>query len=233
MGSRWVRAVGGFLAEKEDEEMILDVVQTRKELREAEFKILRGGVNVGSAFLKGTLGSIDANVIVDLFGVTYELHRDTWQVSPDPKMIKYCRPYKVGILPRAKQLGVVTYVERKLGWFKTRTYLSFTSGSDVYEGYALGMGKECIKVPVYLKNKLIAEIDSDNIIDNECYKYRVYCKKNEYSIPAILMTVYFYVIGCFKTGEKVYKSKRIIYSKTTDKFLLSKYDSKFTKGIRV
>lgn len=64
MGSRWVRAVGGFLAEKEDEEMILDIVQTRKELREAEFKILRGDVNVGSAFLKGTLGSIDANVIV-------------------------------------------------------------------------------------------------------------------------------------------------------------------------
>lgn len=64
MGSRWVRAVGGFLAEKEDEEMILDIVQTRKELREAEFKILRGGVNAGSAFLKGTLGSIDANVIV-------------------------------------------------------------------------------------------------------------------------------------------------------------------------
>ena len=148
-------------------------------------------------------------------------------------MIKYYRPYKVSILPKAKQLGVVTYIERKLGWFKTRTYLSFTSGSDVYEGYALGMGKEGLKMPVYLENKLIAEIDSDNIIDNECYKYKVYCKKNEYSAPAILMTVYFYVIGCFKTGEKVYKSKRIIYSKTTDKFLLSKYDSEFTKGIRV
>lgn len=38
MGSRWVRAVGGFLAEKEDEEMILDVVQTRKELREVNLK---------------------------------------------------------------------------------------------------------------------------------------------------------------------------------------------------
>ena len=233
MGGRWVRAVSGFLTEREEKEMILDVVQTRKELREAEFKILRGGVNVGSVFLKGTLGSIEANVIVDLFGVSYELHRDMWQVSPDPKMIKYYRPYKVSILPRAKQLGVVTYVERKLGWFKTRTYLSFTSGSDVYEGYVLVMGKEGLKMPVYLKNKLIAEINSDNIIDNECYKYRVYCKKNEYSIPAILMTVYFYVIGCFKTGEKVYKSKRIIYSKTTDKFLLSKYKSEFTEGIGV
>ena len=233
MGGRWVRAVSGFLTEREEKEMILDVVQTRKELREAEFKILRGDVNVGSVFLKGTLGSIEANVIVDLFGVSYELHRDMWQVSPDPKMIKYYRPYKVSILSRSKQLGVVTYVERKLGWFKTRTYLSFTSGSDVYEGYVLVMGKEGLKMPVYLKNKLIAEINSDNIIDNECYKYRVYCKKNEYSIPAILMTVYFYVIGCFKTGEKVYKSKRIIYSKTTDKFLLSKYDSKFTKEIRV
>lgn len=233
MGSRWVRAVGRFLEERKEKEMILDVVQTRKELRKAEFKILRGGVNVGSAFLQGTLGSIDANVIVNLFGVTYELHRDTWQVSPDPKMIKYYRPYKVSILPKAKQLGVVTYIERKLGWFKTRTYLSFTSGSDVYEGYALGMGKEGLKMPVYLENKLIAEIDSDNIIDNECYKYKVYCKKNEYSAPAILMTVYFYVIGCFKTGEKVYKSKRIIYSKTTDKFLLSKYKSEFTEGIGV
>lgn len=70
MGSRWVRAVGRFLTEREEKEMILDVVQTRKELREAEFKILRGGVNVGSAFLKGTLGSIDANVIINLFGVT-------------------------------------------------------------------------------------------------------------------------------------------------------------------
>ena len=50
MGSRWVRAVGGFLAEKEDEEMILDILQTRKELRKAEFKILRGGVNAGVRF---------------------------------------------------------------------------------------------------------------------------------------------------------------------------------------
>ena len=225
--------VWGFLAKRKEKEMILDVVQTRKELREAESKILRGCINVGSVFLKGTLGSIDANVILNLFGVTYELHRDTWQVSPDPKMIKYYRPYNVSILPRAKQLGVVTYAERKLGLFKTRTYLSFTSGSDIYEGYTLGMGKEGLKMPVYLKNKLIAEIDSDNIIDNECYKYRVYCKKNDYSVPAILMTVYFYVIGCFKTGEKVYKSKRIIYSKTTDKFLLSKYKSEFTKGIGV
>lgn len=233
MGGRWVRAVGGFLTGREEKEMILDVVQTRKELCKAEFKILRGGVNVGSMFLRGTLGSIDANVIVNLFGLTYELHRDMWQVSPDPKMIKYYRPYKVSILSRSKQLGVVTYIERKLGWFKTRTYLSFTSGSDVYEGYALGMGKEGLKMPVYLKNKLIVEIDSVNIIDNECYKYRVYCKKNEYSVQAILMTVYFYVIGCFKTGEKVYKSKRIIYSKTTDKFLLSKYKSEFTKGIGV
>ena len=94
MGGRWVRAVSGFLTEREEKEMILDVVQTRKELREAEFKILRGGVNVGSVFLKGTLGSIEANVIVDLFGVSYELHRDMWQVSSDPKMIKYYRPYK-------------------------------------------------------------------------------------------------------------------------------------------
>ena len=163
--------------------MILDVVQTRKELREAEFKILRGCVNVGSVFLKGTLGSIDANVILNLFGVTYELHRDTWQVSPDPKMIKYYRPYNVSILPRAKQLGVVTYAERKLGLFKTRTYLSFTSDSDISEGYTLGMGKEGLKMPVYLKNKLIAEIDSDNIIDNECYKYRVSSNANGISMP--------------------------------------------------
>lgn len=213
--------------------MILDLIQTRKELFTAEFKILRGGVNVGNVFLKGTLGSMEANIIVNLFGVTYELHRDTWQVSPDPKMIKYYRPYKVCILPKTKQLGVVTYVERKIGWFKTRTYLSFTSGSDVYNGYALGMGKEGFKTPIYLKDKLIAEIDSDNVIDNERYKYSVYCKKNEYSVPAVLMAVYSYIIGGFNPGEKVYKSKRIVYSKTTDKFLVSKYDSEFTKGIRV
>ena len=213
--------------------MILDVVQTRKELFTAEFKILRGGVNVGNVFLKGTLGSREANVIVELLGVTYELHRDVWQISPDPKMIKYYRPYKVSILPKTKQLGVVTYVERKIGWFKTRTYLSFTSGSDVYEGYSLGMGREGFKTPIYLKDKLIAEIDSDSIIDNEYYKYMVYCKKNEYSVPAILMAVYSYIIGGFEPGEKVYKSKRIVSSKTADKFLLSKYDSEFTKGIGV
>lgn len=229
MSSRWVRAVSGFLTEREEKEMILDVVQTRKELLEAEFKILRGSVNVGSAFFRGTLGSIDANVIVNLFGVTYELHRDTWQVSPDPKMIKYYRPYKVSILPKSKQLGVVTYIERKLVWFKTRTYLSFTSGSDIYEGYALGMGKEGLKMPVYLKNKLIAEIDSDN----ECSKYRVYCKKNEYSVFAVVMAVYSYIIGGFETGEKLRKAKRIACSETPDKFLPSKYNSKFAKGIRL
>lgn len=229
MGGRWVRAVSGFLTEREEKEMILDVVQTRKELREAEFKILRGGVNVGSVFLKGTLGSIEANVIVDLFGVSYELHRDMWQVSPDPKMIKYYRPYKVSILSRSKQLGVVTYIERKLGWFEKSVYLSFTSGSDVYDGYRLGMEKECSKMPVYLKNKLIAEIDSDN----ECSKYRVYCKKNEYSVFAVVMVVYSYIIGDFEAGEKVRKAKRIACSETPDKFLPSKYNSKFAKGIRL
>lgn len=227
----WGSGVSGGIGG--EEEMILDLIQTRKELFTAEFKILRGGVNVGNIFLKGTLGSMEANIIVNLFGVTYELHRDTWQVSPDPKMIKYYRPYKVSILPKTKQLGVVTYVERKIGWFKTRTYLSFTSGSDVYNGYALGMGREGFKTPIYLKDKLIAEIDSDNVINNERHKYIVYCKKNEYSVPAVLMTVYSYIIGGFNPGEKVYKSKRIVYSKTTDKFLVSKYDSEFTKEIRV
>ena len=213
--------------------MILDVVQSSMEMYAREFKILRGGVNVGNVFLKGSLGSMDARVVVDLFGVTYEMHRDTWCVSQDPKMIRYFRPYRVSVLPRSTKLGTVTQIDRKLGWFKRRSYLSCVIGSDVYEDYGICLGNDGFKSFIYLKDKPVAEIDMDNTVVDERYNYKVYCKDARDSVAAVLLTVYSYILAGYHPGEKVTKSMRITYSKTTDKFMLGKYVSDFTKGIKV
>lgn len=206
--------------------MILDVEQISKDFFAAEFVIKRDNAEVGRAFLKGHLGSIEAKIKGNYYGRVFYMD---FSKAAGFKSKKCFRPYF--ITDDYCKEGVIYQAERKLGLFKGYSYREMRYCNDIYEMYSLGLGKEGYKSPIYLGDRQIAQIDMDCVVKNQLFKYKIYAIDNSFARIAVLFCLYFYVSGVYSSGEKVISSETKYYTVTKNKALLEKYDKEFVKTI--
>lgn len=207
--------------------MILDIIQTSKELFSAEFRIIENGLQIGSFYLKGSLGSMEAEIFFEFKGIRFKL------VNKRLKGINtgvVFRPYIIYSYNN-ESAGYVYQTEVKLGLFKGYSLRKMDFGGRSLELYCVGMGKDGYKFPIYEGEKQIAEIDKGCVVYNELHEYRLYAVDEASAMISAMLCAYLYVSGPYTPGEKVTRSVVKSSTVTTNKLLKAKYNPDFVSGI--
>lgn len=206
--------------------MILDVVQVSKDLFAASFVVKRGSAQVGNFSLKGRLGSMEANISGKLFEHSFDMR---FGKSDNIDVARPFRPYIID--ENGVQNGVVYQTKFNGGLFKKFDYHQMKKSGITYDLFPIGLGKDGSKSPIYQDNAQIAQIEKDCIVYNDLHTYKIFAQ-DEFSCKiAVLFAIYMYINAGYRAGEKAITSTVKVVTKTTNKLLLEKYNSDFTKYI--
>lgn len=206
--------------------MILDVVQVSKDLFAASFVVNRGNIQIGNFSLNGKLGSMEAKITGKLFEHNIDMY---FGKTDNIDVAHPFRPYTInknGVIN-----GVVYQTKFNGGIFKKFDYNQMKKAGITYDLFPIGLGKEGCKCPIYDFNTQIAQIETDCVIYNDLHIYKIFAQDEFSSEIAVLFAIYMYINAGYKPGEKAITSTVKVVTKTTNKLLLQKYNSEFTKNI--
>ena len=206
--------------------MELLLKQKNKDLYSGEFEIIDNNQVIGNIYFKGQLGSME----VSLNGSFYDKSFFFFFVNkffPGPK--KNFRPYN--ILENNNVVGNIFQSIIKNTLFLRSYYHLCTYNNKEYISYPIGLGKKTISA-IYCDNTQIAQIEHDNTVYNDLHNYTIYCESRDTAFISILIACYTYIIKAYKAGQKVISSKVISFDKTTNKYLLEKYNPNFVDNIK-
>lgn len=206
--------------------MILDVIQTSKELFAANFIVNRGNMQVGTFELKGGLGTMEVRVHGTIFEQVIDM---TFGKTDDIEVSHPFRAYQ--IYKNGIYNGVVYQTTSDERWFKKYGYHQMKKSGVTYNMFPVGLGKNGIKSPIFQDNSQIAQVEKDCVVYNDLHIYKIFARDEFTSEIAVLFTIYYYINVNYKAGEKTITSTYKTISKTTNKLLLKKYNSEFTKYI--
>lgn len=208
--------------------MILDIIQTSKDLVTAEFVIKHGEKQVGSFSLKGSLYSMEADIKGILYNRTVFFMTRNKAVKSKEK--EHFRPYSV--LEFGKESGLIFQAEKKISLFKGYGYYEMNCYENTYTMYAIGMGSEGAKFPIYCENIQVAQIEKDCVVYDGLHNYKVYIKQDDLVDVVVWLCAYLYVTGMYTPGEKIIHGKTKTVSITTNKVLKEKYNPEFINSIK-
>lgn len=208
--------------------MILNIIQTSKGLVTADFIVKHGEKEIGSFSMKGSLLSIEA----DIRGILHDCPRFTMMSvkAVKSKEKEHLRPYI--ILELGKESGLIFQAKKKISLFKGYSFYEMRCFGNTYTMYAIGMGNEGGKMPIYCGDTQIAQIEKDCVVYNGLHNYKVYIEQNVPIKAIIWLCAYLYVTGPYKPGQKIISGKTKTISVTTNKLLKEKYNPKFTENIK-
>lgn len=216
------------ITDREAKLMILDIIQTSKELVTADFIVKHGEKQVGSFSLKGSFHSMEA----DIKGVLYNraVFFMTRHKAVKSKEKEHFRPYS--ILECGKESGLIFQAERKISLFKGYGYYEMNCYGNTYTMYAIGMGSAGAKFPIYCENTQVAQIEKDCVVYDGLHNYRVYIKQDNLVDVVVWLCAYLYVTGQYTPGEKIIRGKTKAVSTTTNGFLKEKYNPEFINSVK-
>lgn len=124
--------------------------------------------------------------------------------------------------------------QRQIGGniFKRYEYFELKINNVSYQLYAVGMGKEGYKFPIYIDEEQVALIEKDNTIYNNLDSYKICAIDFSSNEVSCLYSLYIDALMFGNRGEKVLKSASISYNLTTNKVLKSKYNPQFKEFIK-
>lgn len=207
--------------------MILDINQTSKGLVTADFIVKHGEKEIGSFSMKGSLLSMEADIRGSLHDCPFTMTRSKAVKSKEKE---HFRPYS--ILEFGKEIGLIFQAEKKISLFKGYSFYEMSCFGNTYTMYAIGMGNEGGKMPIYCGDTQIAQIEKDCVVYNGLHNYKVYIEQNVPIKAIIWLCAYLYVTGQYTPGEKIISGKTKTISVTTNKLLKEKYNPKFTENIK-
>lgn len=208
--------------------MKYDFQQTRKDLFDADFVIVRNGVQIGQVVIRDwTLAT--TGVIQGIFaGKQFSLKRD-------PRLVNVLTPhdpeYRFMITIGGENKGSVCHAELKRGLFRRISYDQMFLFGKQYQRYGIGLGKDGNCSPIYAENRQIAQFSIDSEVIDERFQFHCAALNEDFGFAALFFICYSYISTCYRPGEKVYKHIRKTYSKTTDSYELSFYDPGFITRI--
>jgi hypothetical protein len=139
---------------------------------------------------------------------------------------------KYSLFNNGVNVGEVYETQKKISFFKGYNFRELDYFDKSYYMYALGMGEEGYKFPIYDANDIqIAQIEIGCVIYNDLHNYKLYIKQEELMNIVVFLCAYMYVDGSFKAGEKHTSSKVKTVTVTKNKLELEKYDPNFIKSI--
>ncbi len=205
--------------------MIIELKQINKELFSSRFVINRGKNEIGTVFLKGELGSMEADIFVDFNGTKIEMRHGRDKTID----VKAFRPYLIS--QNDEHIGTVYQTQYNGGIFKKYDFHQMVKAGLTYDLFPIAFGDDGVKCPLYLASEQIAQIEKDNIVYDELHNYRIYSKDENAGLLSLLFCMYMYVNACYKPGVKVVESKVKNNFVTKNKMLLEKYNPAFKEKI--
>ena len=200
--------------------MKLDIKQVNKELFSAQFVICRELEEVGRIEVEGKLLSLLTHIYVHYNEKTYEVVQ--------PKQYNAINN-SFKIMEDNQKVGEIMCLTRKTGWFSQYTYVVFRFKNKIYKAFPIGLGKEGIKIPIYVGNKQIAQINKECIVIDDLHHFQLFAHNEEDIISTIILSIYYYFVNNYKPGEKKISYKETVYIKDNNKELKSKYNPEFEK----
>ena len=207
--------------------MIIDIVQRKKDLYAASFTIYENSKVAGVLQLQGRFGSNEGVWNGQFQGRSIFMKRTgSGRIGDDTVF----RPYAVHLADREN--GTAYQTVYKKNFFNRIRFERLILGNQTYELYTVGMGDKGIKCPVYSGERQIALIEKESVIQNDLYRYHIIALDERAADIAVIFCCYVYVNSNYKAGSKVTASTQRNYIRTTNKFLLSKYDENFERIYR-
>lgn len=194
------------------------IKQTSKELYSANFEILEDNKLIGNLFLKGHIGSRDADVGGELYNQEVNLKYNSFSK----------RLYN--IIENNNVVGKIYQIKRKTGFLGASYEPKIEYMGNEYFVYPMGLGEKAVR-PVYRNGLQIGQIENSGTIYNELYNFDVYCKEKSDLYITVISSIYCYIIGNYRAGEKPIETVKKVYTKTNDKYLLEKYNPDWIKSI--
>ena len=206
--------------------MRLILKQKNKELFGAEFEIVENNNIVGYISLKGKVGTMEISLDGNLYDRYFKLNcLNEFKTGNSKKF----RPYN--ILENKNIIGQIYETEFKKNIFSKYSYDKCFYKEQEYNLYSIGLGEKGVNV-LYKDNIQIAQIEKDGTIYNDLHNYDIYSIDIESTYISVLMSCYMYIIACYKPGVKITESVKKVYSKTTNKDLILKYDPNWIKNLK-
>lgn len=116
------------------------------------------------------------------------------------------------------------------GFFLSRYgYYELKLNNKTYTVYAVGLGKEGVKLPIYIGDTQVALIEKSATVKNNLDEYVIHALTDEYANASYLVCLYIDTLSCSHRGEKVTASTQTAYVYTTNRELKSKYNPNFIK----
>lgn len=218
--------------------MILQIIQSDKSLYGAEFQIFCGNnrdVNIGSIVLTGHMGSMEAEICIDVFNRCFrmELGRE-FRLVKERRIAKRKRTYRSYDIfdDSSKNVGSVAQICERTSLFSEFYYHQLLFDGVEYEIYPVDF-VDGGKNPIYSAGVQVAQIDTPCEILKDIHTYKVYAENMAAGVVSALSVAYMYLLAGFKPGIKATPLKEIHYSVTKDRVLLSKYDAGFAEKIKM
>lgn len=212
--------------------MICDIVQTKSGFS-AEFKMYVAGKQFSYAKLNNNVtfgGSWEFYIDEALtYKTQYKFREQMGNIGKKIEDKKFI-PFEI-YNGYGEQCGLIFQKETG-GFFLSRyPYYEMQLNNLVYTLYAVGMGKEGMKFPIYREEKQVALIEKSYEVHNNLDQYRSYALTTDDNMAACLLCLYIDSLMYSNRGQVVQSSVQKTYKITTNKELKSKYNPDFIRNI--
>lgn len=206
--------------------MIFDIVQTVSGMS-AAYEALCDGKKIGTAYVENNItngGSCAWQFMGTAYDMSYQFDQQvkSWL---KPKAEKTGIPYK--ITQEGRHVGDICIKLSEGGLLSRYEYYSLTFGVDAYQLYAVGMGNEGMKYPIYAGDVQIALIEKDTEVRDHLDVYHAYAVDNQAAMVAFLFGLYLDMREFANRGQVSSASYEKSISITINKALKAKYDPSF------
>lgn len=207
--------------------MILQFIQTRTKLS-AAYEVLEGDSRLYHAEIPLSIKELSLQLykldqMICYITVNHEFKNTfSWAKTKVLSSQNIYNRYNelVGVinLKRTKTFGGYPYYEVSLN-------------QQLFQIYAVGCGKEGIKIPIYYGEEQIALIEKDPTVYNNQDRYQIMAVDEYAADIACLFNLYYDFIRFGHRGEFVSNTKYTNYEYTVNKELKSKYNPQFKEMI--
>ncbi len=208
--------------------MLLELEQTLSR-RAAAYRVLSGGVSVGSAVVNGN-ASIHGACDFSGFGHAYSLRYVSAQQLKSllsGRGEKTDHPYE--IMSGGERVGKIYDTFSDDSFFNRYSYTHFELSGIERSMFTVGLGKEGVAYPIYAGQRQTALVEKDGIVRDNLDIYKITLIDRSEAVPALLLAL-FVDLRSFSHRESIdYVSVKKTYFKTTSKKVLAKYDPSFVK----
>ncbi len=207
--------------------MKLTIKQHTKDICSANFVIEVNQTTVGEMKIISDIAHWGGDWTLYYAGQNVTLTRGKEQAPADEKC---SRPYDIRI--EGQDAGSVYQIEvREGGLLSNYSALRLRFNGAEYTMYSIGFGEDGLKNPVYCGGTQVAEIHKACAVKDDLHTFDIYLQDQRYGLASVILCCLDYELHYYKNGEKVIAGITKAVSKTTNKYLLEKYNAGFMAGL--